>query len=123
MMTCHEDDEPGYKYDNDRRNDPELKAKVAKVLVARQNALKEADALLKQAAQILSAQSDFVDGAIYNRQVQAVRIASFTLSRDTEFEVGGPRRQNPAENDNYLGNLAAGPLGEQIEGMGDDFPL
>ena len=111
-----------YKYSSERRNDPELKEKAAKVVIARQNALKEADALLKQAAQILTAQSGFVDGAVYDSQVQAIRIASMKLSQDTQFELGG-KRGNPAENDTFLGNLAAGPLGEQIQEMGDSFPL
>lgn len=108
-----------------RRNDPELKAKVAKVVKARQDALKQASVLLEQAYDILKAQRQFVGDNIYNRNVTTVSTASYTLSRDAEFtsgQRGGPDN-DPAKNDTYLGNLAAGPLGVQIQNMGDNFPL
>ena len=118
---------PFNKESTDRRNDPELKAKVAKVVRARQKALREASELLKQAADIISAQSHFTGDAIYDHQVTSVRIANFTLRRDADFAGGitetGRNVGNPAENENYLGNLAAGTLGIQIQSMGDKFPL
>jgi hypothetical protein len=104
-----------------RRNDSELKAKVAKVVRARQKALKDASALLKQAEEILSGSAVFVGDEIYYRQYESVRMASFTLRRDAAFAKGP--REDPAENDIYLGNLAAGSLGVQIQKMGDEFPL
>lgn len=106
-----------------RRNDPELKAKVANVIRARQKALKEASALLNQAYDVLKAQRHFSGDDIYNRQVSSVGTASFTLSRDAEFASGNGRSGNPAENDTYLGNLAAGSLGIQIQKMEENFPL
>lgn len=108
-----------------RRNDPELKAKVAKVVKARQEALNQASALLKQATEILEAQNQFVGDAIYSNRVQSVSIASFSLSRDAEFASGnrGQATSDPSENDTYLGNLAAGQLGVQIQDMGDKFPM
>lgn len=108
-----------------RRNDPELKAKVARVVKARQDALNEASALLNQAYDILKTQRHFVGDEIYNRQVSSVSTASFSLSRDAEFASGrrGDREADPSKNDTYLGNLAAGELGVQIQKMGDDFPL
>lgn len=104
-----------------RRNDAELKAKIAKVVKARQEALNRASALLKQATEILESQNQFVGDAIYSNRVQSVSIASFSLSRDAEFASGS--RGDRAENDTYLGNLAAGQLGVQIQDMGDKFPL
>lgn len=107
-----------------RRNDEELKAKVAKVVKARQEALTEASALLNQAYEILRTQRHFVGDEIYNRQVSSVSTASFTLSRDAEFASGrrGETDNDPSKNDTYLGNLAAGELGIQIQKMGDEFP-
>lgn len=108
-----------------RRNDPELKAKVAKVVKARQNALNEASVLLDRAYEILKAQRHFVGDEIYSRQVSAVSTASYSLSRDAEFASGrrGERNDDPATNDTYLGNLAAGSLGVQIQNMGDSFSV
>ena len=108
-----------------RRNDAELKAKVSKVVKARQEALKEASALLNQAYEILKVQRHFVGDEIYSRQVRAVSTASFSLSRDAEFASGqrGERNNDPSENDTYLGNLAASELGVQIQKMGDNFTL
>jgi hypothetical protein len=106
-----------------RRNDPELKAKVAKVVKARQEALNEASALLNQAYEILKAQRHFTGDEIYNHQVSSVSTASFTLSRDAAFASRDSGSGNATENDTYLGNLAAGALGIQIQKMGDEFPL
>lgn len=108
-----------------RREDAELKDKVAKVVKARQTALKEASALLDQAYEILKAQRHFVGDEIYNRQVSSVSTASYTLSRDAEFASGrrGQSNDDPSKNDTYLGNLAAGALGVQIQNMGDNFCL
>lgn len=108
-----------------RRNDPELKAKVAKVIKARQEALNEASALLNQAYEILKAQRQFVGDEAYNSQVSSVSTASYTLSRDADWASGrrGERNADPSKNDTYLGNLAAGQLGVQIQKMGDEFPL
>lgn len=108
-----------------RRNDPELKAKVAKVVKARQDALREASVLLDQAYEILNAQREFVGDEIYNHQVSSVSTASYTLSRDADFAFGrrGGSENDPSKNDTYLGNLAAGSLGVQIQNMGENFPL
>lgn len=106
-----------------RRNDPELKAKVSKVVKARQDALNEASALLNQAYEILKAQSHFVGDAIYTEQVNSVGTASFRLNRSASFASRDSGSGKATENDNYLGNLAAGQLGVQIQKMGDEFPL
>jgi hypothetical protein len=108
-----------------RRNDSELKGKVAKVVKARQDALKEASALLDRAYEVLKAQRHFVGDEAYNRQVSAVSTASYSLSRDADFASGrrGGADNDLAKNDTYLGNLAAGALGIQIRNMGDNFPL
>lgn len=106
-----------------RRNDPELKAKVAKVVKARQDALREASVLLDRAYEILKAQREFVGDEAYHHQVSSVSTASYTLSRDADFASGRRGGSDPAKNDTYLGNLAAGALGVQIQNMGDNFPL
>ncbi|MCW2763840.1 MAG: hypothetical protein JWR85_4041 [Marmoricola sp.] len=109
-----------------RRNDSELKGKVTKVVKARQDALKEASALLDRAYEVLKAQRHFVGDEAYNRQVSAVSTASYSLSRDADFASGrgrGGPDNDPTKNDTYLGNLAAGALGIQIQNMGDSFPL
>lgn len=108
-----------------RRNDPELKAKVAKVIRARQAALNEASALLNQAYEILKAQRHFAGEETYNQQVSSVSTASYSLSRAAEFASGrrGHTDNDPSKNDTYLGNLAAGDLGIQIQKMGDEFSL
>lgn len=110
---------PFGKESTERRENPELKEKVAKVVRARQKALNDASALLDQAYEILKAQRHFVGDEVYNRQVSAVSTASFTLSRDS----ASGRREDSSKNDTYLGNLAAGALGIQIQNMGDDFDL
>lgn len=107
----------------ERRNDPELKAKVSKVVRARQQALNEASVLLNQAYDILKAQQHFAGDALYSGQVSSVGTASFTLSRDAAFASRDGASGNAAENDTYLGNLAASSLGVQIQEMGDKFPL
>src|SRR6478735_1627145 len=94
-----------------RRNNPELKAKVAKVVKARQNALTEASALLDQAYEILKAQRHFVGDDLYDAQVRSISTASYSLSKEAVFASGRRRDgfvNDPAENDTYLGNLAAG---------------
>lgn len=113
---------PFGKESTERRENPELKEKVAKVVKARQKALNDASALLDQAYEILKAQRHFVGDETYNRQVSSVSTASYTLSRDAKSS-SGLRGEDPAKNDTYLGNLAAGALGIQIQNMGDDFPL
>lgn len=105
-----------YKYQESRRNDPELRAKVEKVIRARNEALLQASTLLEQANRILKEQSHFVDDGIYDRQVRSVSIAAYLLKDDADFK-------NRDITDTYIGNLAAGRLGEQLEAMGDSFKL
>jgi hypothetical protein len=118
-MTTY-DDVPTFKYSEVRRNDVELREQVKKVVAAREKAVLEASELLKQAAKLLSANTGFVGDETYARNAQTIRIANATLARDAKFMMqGGSRTENPT----YIGNLAAGPLGEQIQGLGDSFPL
>lgn len=103
-----------YKYSEERRNDPELCAKVAKVVKARQIALLEAAEKLQEVMDILQPLDRFEGDSIYRRCVSAVWIAHHQVSGDAEFKkkIGG---------DTYIGNKAASELGHQIEEMGDSF--
>ena len=105
-----------YRYDNVRREDPALREKVQQVIDARRAALRRAAALLREAEEVLAPLAQFHDDAIFNRQVQSVADASESLARDVAFDsVTG-------KGSTYVGNLAAGPLGEQIQKMGASFP-
>lgn len=99
-----------------RRNDPDIREKVSKVIKARQDALSEAAKLLEQAKDILQKNSHFIDDAIYARQVDAVYSTYYKLAEDAHF-------MNRKKTETYVGNLAAGALGEQIEEMGDKFSI
>lgn len=114
-MTWHDDEQPGFKYNDDRRHDPVLQEKVGKVIDAQAKAFKEASELIRQAVEIMRTASGFEDSAIYERSYDAVRSAQYKLERDARF-VG-------IKSDGYLQNMAAGRMGLQIEKMGDKFPL
>lgn len=109
-------DEQPYQYSNQRRNNPELKDKVRKVVERRQKAMEQADDLLKEARHIMQEAALFVDDVIFMRQLEQISRTSFSLSEDTQFE-------RDVFSETYIENLAAGRLGEQIEKMGDQFPL
>ena len=105
-----------YQYSNERRNNAELKNKVRKVVERRQKAMEQADDLLKEARQVMQDAALFVDDVVFMRQLEQISRTSFSLSEDTQFE-------RDVYSETYIENLAAGRLGEQIEKMGDQFPL
>jgi hypothetical protein len=116
MTTGHWDDETAYQYSNVRRNNPELKAKVKKVVELRQEAMEQANDLLRQARQVMQDAALFRDDSIFIRQLEQISRTSQSLSEETAFK-------RDIQSDTYVENLAAGRLGEQIEKMGDKFPL
>jgi hypothetical protein len=99
-----------------RRNDPEIREKVEKVIKARQAALNEASELLKKASEILHKNARYSGSILYDRQVGSVSITANSLKSDADF-------MNRMVSEVYVGNLAAGDLGEKIQKMGNDFPL
>jgi hypothetical protein len=105
-----------YQYSNERRNDPELKGKVRKVVERRQKAMEQADDLLREARHIMQDAALFVDDVVFMRQLEQISRTSFSLTEDTQFE-------RDVFSETYIENLAAGRLGEEIEKMGDQFPL
>lgn len=94
-----------------RRNDPEVRAKVDRVLVAQ-------NALLQEAARVLKALSDEMrilsgvrdSASIFDRCFDKVAMASYSVSSDAEFmkNIGG---------DTYTGNMAAGQMGEYLQNI------
>ena len=95
-------------YSERRRYDPEIRAKVEEIHKARQAMLVKAAAQLKALSDEMRELSLAEDNAIYDRCSDAVWSAYYTVSRDAEFKkgIGG---------ETYIGNLAAGSLGEYIE--------
>ena len=103
-----------YHYSEEQRNDPELRAKVAKVIKARQDALAEAAQKLQEAVDILRPLSIFDGDAIYQRSYDATWRAFNQVSGDAAF-MGRPTTET------YIGNKAASELGDQILRLGDNF--
>lgn len=106
----------GYDFNDAQRNDPELRAKVAKVLEARRQAIQEANILLKKVSALLAESQIVEDQSMYSDHAYDVRMTSFKLERNIAFmqKIGG---------ETYVGNMAAGRMGDQIIKMGDKFPL
>jgi protease II len=91
-----------------RRNDPEIRAKVEEIHKARQAMLLKAEAQLEEIVNEMRALTQYGDDAIYNRCYDAVWDAQYKVGNDARFmqRIGG---------ETYVGNLAAGELGEIIE--------
>lgn len=91
-----------------RRNDPEIRAKVEEINKARQAMLLKAAAQLKELSDEMRELNLGEDDAIYDNCSDAVWSAYYRVSHDAEFKqgIGG---------ETYIGNLAAGQLGEYIE--------
>lgn len=99
------------KYSEQRRNDPELRAKVAKIHAARQAMLVKAAAQLKALSDEMRMLEFDGGDAIYDRCCDYVWSAYYTVTRDAEFmkSIGG---------ETYIGNMAAGEMGAAIERKG-----
>jgi hypothetical protein len=103
-----------YHYSDERRNDPELREKTAKVIEARKAALAVAAKKLREAMDILDPLRIFDGDPIFERSAFSAWRAYNQVSGDASF-------MNRPTTDTYIGNLAASELGEQIEAMGDNF--
>jgi hypothetical protein len=103
-----------YYFNEQRRNDPELQAKVSLVVEARKAALAKAAEKLREALVILDSMQDFTGDPIYTRCVNAAWIAHNKVSGDAQF-------MSRPTTDTYIGNMAASELGGQIISMGDRF--
>lgn len=106
-----------YKYSEERRHDPVLLEKVARVHMARNRKLKLVAKTLRELRDDmwgLRIRGD--EDAIYERNVDAISLASHTLSRDAEFK----NRDSWDNFETYHGNLAAGLLGYRISQMSDE---
>jgi hypothetical protein len=106
-----------FKYSEERRHDPVLLEKVARVHMARNRKLREVARILRELRDDmwgLQIQGD--ESAIYERNVAAVSSASHTLSRDAEFM----NRDSWDNFETYHGNLAAGLLGYRISQMSNE---
>jgi hypothetical protein len=114
-MTWREDDNVVFKYSDERRHDPDLNAKVAKVIEAQTKAVEDATALIKQAAEIMRKASGFENSEIFERCYDSVKSARYTLDRDERFVS--------LSSETYIQNASAGRLGYQITKMGEKFPL
>jgi hypothetical protein len=100
-----------YHYSDDRRHDPETRAKVERVLIAQRDLLQKAAATLKG----LSDEMRVLSGtgqtrSIYERCFDKVATASYSVGSDAEFmkDIGG---------DTYIGNMAASEMGEYLENI------
>jgi hypothetical protein len=91
-----------------RRNDPALRAEAERIHKARQAVLLKAAAALEEIYNGMRELSRYRDDSVYNRCVDAVWHANYRVSSDASFMqgIGG---------ETYVGNLAAGELGDAIE--------
>lgn len=115
-MARQDDDAKVFEFSEQRRKDPVILEKAEKVLIAQKKAMAEAVELLNQASAIMRKQSGYVDSVIFDRCLSAVSSARYTVEKDSSFMEG-------IDGECYIGNLAAGRLGYQIEEMGEKFPL
>lgn len=100
-----------YKYSDDRRNDPETRDKVERVIIAQNALMLKAAKQLKELATEMHALSGMRDShSIYERSYDTVFSAAWKVEHDSDFmnRDGGP-------NDCYIGNMAAGEMGEHLQ--------
>lgn len=96
-----------------RRNDPDIREKVAKVIDSCDVALTDASELLKAAEAMLS-KYPLLDDATYQCNVQDIQKVSEALAEIVKC------RKN-LDRERYIGKLAAGRLGAEIQHLGDEF--
>lgn len=92
----------------ERRNDPVIRAEVEKIIYARRVMLLKAAKQLKDLTDEMRELELYGDDGIYDRCFDYVWSAYYTVSRDANF------KDRPAT-ETYIGNMAAGSLGEYIE--------
>lgn len=102
-----------YTSSEERRNDPELRDKVEKVIIAQNTLMLKAAATLKDLAEEMRVLSGLKDNySIYERSFDTVFSAAWKVKHDADFmnRDGGP-------NDCYIGNMAAGQMGEYLQSV------
>lgn len=102
-----------YTYSNDRRHDPEVRDKVERVIRAQNALMLKAARQLKETLDEMRELSGIKDRAsLFDRSYDAVYSAYWRVDHDATFmnRDGGP-------NDCYIGNMAAGEMGEYLEGI------
>lgn len=100
-----------HKYSDERRHDPEVRAKVERVIIAQNALMARAAATLKELAAEMRSLSGLRDShSIYDRSYDTVFSAAWKVEHDSDFmnRDGGP-------NDCYIGNMAASPMGEYLQ--------
>jgi hypothetical protein len=94
---------------NDKdRYDPELRAKAAAIHKARQDMLISAAARLREIYEDMRDLGQYGDDSIYTRCFDEIGMTLFKVDSDAAFlqKIGG---------ETYIGNLAAGRLGQIIK--------
>ncbi len=99
-----------YKYSDDRRNDPEVRARVERVVEAQKALLLKAAATLKELSDEMRVLSIGDERSIYELCFDKVRMASYSVGGDADFmqKIGG---------DTYTGNMAASRMGEYVQSI------
>lgn len=97
-----------YEFSNERRYDPEIRAKVEAIHKARQAMLLKAAAELDRLVEEMRPLMDGGDDRMYEKAFDDLRRARYTMVDTAEFmqDIGS---------ETYIGNLAAGRLGEYVE--------
>lgn len=96
-----------------RKNDPEIREKVAKVIDSCDVALVEALGLVKAAEAMLS-KYPLLDDSTYQCNIQDVQRLSHDLAKIVEC-------RKKMDKEHYISRLATGRLGAEIEHLGDGF--
>lgn len=96
-----------------RRNDPDIREKVERVVDTCDEALKDASELVRAAAALLS-KYPLTDDVTYQCSLQDIQQISESLTRIVEC-------RKALDKNRYISKLATGRLGAEIEHLGDMF--
>jgi RNase adaptor protein for sRNA GlmZ degradation len=100
------------RYSDTRRNDPAVREAVIELLNNQDTAVTEAMKLVNQASVLMRQAADgHIDASemrLYKDAADAISTAFYQLNRVDRFRGGG-------DNETYVGNIAASPVGEAIE--------
>lgn len=93
------------EYDNSRRDNAEVKAAIALIIERKEQALRKALALVKEADKALFYCSEDREDTMYDKAQSEIWGAEREISRALDFNFS---------NDTYLGNKAVGPMGAAV---------
>lgn len=99
-----------YTYSQDRRHDPDTRDRCAAVSKAQREALVKAAKDLQKIVEDLRFLNGVPGTAIFERSAYAIRSAASSVQSDADF-------MDRPDNDTYIGNCAAGPMGEYLENI------